>query len=89
MERLFGVPTHFWRMLHDPVEDLAVVFVATNRRSSDGRVWSPVCRDSCAKLEFFPTRTNEMFSAGAIYCCEYADFRIVLSDCCFCQTSMD
>ncbi len=81
------VPTHVWRVVHDPEAGRAVAFVALNRRARPGEGFEDApaaCSDVCAAAfgrgrRFLDRLYSSVFASDApappLYCCNYADFR--------------
>ena len=68
-----AVPEHFWKILHDPEEKEAVVFVGLNVPESQSNLTSDaLCPDRCPSAGWSFGERNS--SSTALYCCSYADF---------------
>lgn len=75
---LIPVPEFFWKVVHDPAEDAAVVFVGLNDPyfaggddpAASGAV---LCPDVCDEARWFLFRRREA-AKGYTYCCSYQDF---------------
>ena len=68
-----AVPENFWKILHDPEEKEAVVFVGLNVPESQNNLTSDaLCPDRCPSAGWSLGERNS--SSSALYCCSYADF---------------
>ena len=68
------VPENFWKILHDPEEKKAIVFVGLNvPKSQKNFTADALCPDRCQSAGWsFGERRNS--SSTALYCCSYKDF---------------
>lgn len=70
------VPEYFWKVVHNPHTDAAIVFVTMNNPFARRSDVSELCPDVCAQsgIEF-----TQNARRGFTYCCTYTDFARHLS----------
>ena len=73
---LIPVPEFYWKIVHNPITDEAVVFVGLNNPYFEGdpSTEAQICPDQCVSARwFFGYQKN--VDKGYIYCCSYLDFK--------------
>jgi len=77
--KLILVPLLFWKILYDPIENKAIVFVGVN--SLETFKPSPstyqLCPDVCQESHWHFDQKDSL-ERGIIYCCSYQDFKLAL-----------
>ena len=74
--KLIPVPLFFWKIVHDEVDNAAVVFVGINspELTGDLRDEYQLCPDICESAKWnFPNKG--VADKGFLYCCSYQSFK--------------
>ena len=76
---LIPVPEFYWKVVHDPAEDAAVVFVGLNdpHFAGDAEAEEQICPNVCEEAAWLFFRRKEA-TKGYTYCCTYQDFRLAV-----------
>ena len=74
--KLIPVPLYFWKIVHDDVDNAAVVFVGINspEETDDLPAEYQLCPDICESAKWnFPQKGSS--DRGFLYCCSYQSFK--------------
>lgn len=74
------VPEFYWKIVHDPVVDEAIVFVGLNNPHFSGEnpeIEVQICPDICAENKWFFLYQKNV-NKGYSYCCSYQDFKGII-----------